>query len=55
MATKTQIAKLTKLIFDKLSTTEYHPIDWRTAIYTWSETQKNHQLLYSYKYRDLQY
>jgi hypothetical protein len=32
MPTKTRIAALTELIFDKLSTTEYHPIDWRTAI-----------------------
>jgi hypothetical protein len=33
MATRRQIAKLTEYVFDKLSTTEYHPIDWRTAIY----------------------
>lgn len=42
MATKTQIAKLTKLIFDKLSTTEYHPIDWRTAIYAGLLEGNNH-------------
>ena len=33
MATKGQIALLTKYIFDKLTTTEYHPLEWRTAIY----------------------
>lgn len=33
MATKGQIALLTKYIFDKLTTTDYHPLDWRTAIY----------------------
>ncbi len=32
MVTKTRIAALTELIFDKLSSIEYHPIDWRTAI-----------------------
>jgi hypothetical protein len=42
MATKTRIAKLTELIFDKLSTTEYHPIDWRTAIYAGLLEGNNH-------------
>lgn len=42
MPTKTQIAKLTEFIFDKLSTTEYHPIDWRTAIYAGLLEGNNH-------------
>jgi len=42
MATKTQISKLTEFIFDKLSTTEYHPIDWRTAIYAGLLEGNNH-------------
>jgi hypothetical protein len=42
MVTKTRIAKLTEFIFDKLSTTEYHPIDWRTAIYAGLLEGNNH-------------
>ncbi|MGO4819456.1 hypothetical protein [Flavobacterium sp. W22_SRS_FP1] len=45
MPTKTQIAKLTELIFDKLSTTEYHPIDWRTAIYAGLLERDNHKII----------
>lgn len=49
MPTKTQIANLTNLIFDKLSTTEYHPINWRTAIYAGLLAGNNHlNVDYSY-------
>jgi hypothetical protein len=34
MTTKTRNAKLTEFIFDKQSSTEYHPINLRMAIYT---------------------
>jgi hypothetical protein len=34
MPTKTRIAKLTELIFDKQSSTEYHPIDFIITTYS---------------------